>query len=189
MRLPHVNTTGDSLRNACKWVAPYIDFWNPTLLIRAGRDDELKKPDFMKRTQVAKMEPDLAKKLNELTMEALKSEFSSLSGPIAKQSTQASLLEILIEVLSRLTIILESDDLKEAFSLALELHRQPEIYSHIRLNKSCRPWFKRLFEVADDRQLLTFLPELIRFPLSHGNTDSLKPASLSLARSHDRCSS
>ena len=175
MRLPHVNTTGDSLRNACKWVAPYIDFWNPTLLIRAGRDDELKKPDFMKRTQVAKMEPDLAKKLNELTMEALKSEFSSLSGPIAKQSTQASLLEILIEVLSRLTIILESNDLKEAFSLALELHRQPEIYSHIRLNKSCRPWFKRLFEVADDRQLLTFLPELIRFPLSHGNTDSLNP--------------
>ena len=169
LHLPVVNLSGNALRNACKWVAPYTGFWSPALLIRAGRRDDLTKHDFMNRVQVAAMKPDLARSLNKWAMQALKREISSLSGNITRASAQESLLNVLPEVLSRLAFKLESADLKEAFSLALELHAQPGIRLNISLHQSCDPWFERLFEAADNRQLLAWLPKLIRFPLSVGN--------------------
>ena len=166
LHLPFFNVSGSALRNACKWVAPFTSFWSPALLIRAGKKDYLTKHDFMNRAQIATMKPDLARSLNKWVMAALQRELSSLSGNIARPSAQESLLEVLPEVLSRLAFKLESADLQEAFSSALEFHRQPGIPSNISLHQSCEPWFRRLFEAADDRQLLTWLPELLRFPLS-----------------------
>ncbi len=172
LHLPVFNLSGSALRNACKWVAPFTGFWSPALLIRAGKKDDLTKHDFMNRVQVAAMKPDLARRLNKWAMQALKREISSLSGNVTKTSAQESLLELLPEVLSRLAFKLESADLEEAFSVALELHAQPGIASNISLHRSCDPWFERLFEAADDRQLLVWLPELIRFPLSVGGVGS-----------------
>ncbi len=169
LHLPFFNVSGSALRNACKWVAPFTSFWSPALLIRAGKKDDLTKHDFMNRAQIATMKPDLARSLNKWAMEALKREILSLSGNIARASAQESLLEVLPEVLSRLAFKLESADLQEAFSSALEFHSQPGIPSNISLHQSCEPWFKRLFEAADDRQLLAWLPELLRFPLSLGS--------------------
>ena len=163
------NFSGSALRNACKWVAPFTGFWSPALLIRAGKRDDLTKHDFMNRVQVAAMKPDLARSLNKWAMQALKREISSLSGNVTRTSGQESLLEVLPEVLSRLALKLESADLQEAFSVALELHAQPGIASNISLHQSCEPWFERLFEAADDRQLLAWLPKLIRFPLNVGS--------------------
>ena len=169
MRLSRLNIAGDTLRNACKWVAPFTSFWSPALLIRAGKKDDLTKHDFMNRAQIATMKPDLARSLNKWAMAALQRELSSLSGNIARPSAQESLLEVFPEVLSRLAFKLESADLQEAFSSALEFHSQPGIPSNISLHQSCEPWFTRLFEAADDRQLLAWLPELIRFPLYVGS--------------------
>ena len=174
-----VRFSGDTLKNATEWLAPFSRAYSPahliSHLIRAGKDKELKEHSSMRRTRVADMELDTARRLNAWAMEALKREFSSLSGPIAFQSAQASLLETLIEAVSRLTLLLESEDLHESFCLALELHKQPEIISHVRLNRSCEPWFKRLLEAADDRQLLEWLPDLIRFPFSHENIQTENP--------------
>ena len=169
LHLPFFNVSGSALRNACKWVAPFTSFWSPALLIRAGKKDDLTKHDFMNRAQIATMKPDLARSLNKWAMEALKREILSLSGNIARVSAQESLLEVLPEVLSRLAFKLESADLQEAFSSALEFHSQPGIPSNISLHKSCEPWFRRLFEAADDRQLLAWLPDLLRFPLCLGS--------------------
>lgn len=163
------NISASALRNACKWVAPFIGFWIPALLIRAGKKDDLTKHGFTDRAQIATMEPALAKNLNKWAIDALKRELSSLSNRITMWSFQESLLKILIEVLSRLAFKLESTELGEAFSLALEFHRQPGIPSNRSLHQSCEPWFKRLLEAADDRQLLAWLPELLRFPLSVGS--------------------
>ncbi len=166
LHLPFFNLSGSALRNACKWIAPFIPFWSPALLIRAGKRDDLTKHGFMDRTQVATMKPDLARSLNKWAMDALKRELRSLRGNVARASAQEALLEVLPEVLSRLAFKLESADLQEAFSLALDFHNQPGIPSNIKLHESCAPWFRRLFEAADDRQLLEWLPELLRFPLS-----------------------
>ena len=169
LHLPFFNLSGNALRNACKWVAPFTGFWSPALLIRAGKRDDLTKHDFMNRVQVSAMKPDLARSLNKWAMQALKREISSLNGNITRTSAQESLLGVLPEVLSRLAFKLESADLQEAFSVALELHAQPGIASNISLHQSCEPWFERLFEAADNRQLLAWLPELIRFPLNVGS--------------------
>ena len=169
LHLPFFNLSGSALRNACKWIAPFTGFWSPALLIRAGKRDDLTKHGFMDRAQVGAMDPSLAKNLNKWAMDALKHELSSLSGNIARVSAQEALLEVLPEVLSRLAFKLESADLQEAFSLAFEFHRQPGIPSNIILHQACDPWFKRLFEAADDRQLLAWLPDLLRFPLSLGS--------------------
>ena len=159
------NISGDMLRNACKWVDPFIGFWSPAILIRAGRAAELRKHGFIDRTQVAAMTTDVAKSLNKWAMEALKRELLPVSGKVVMGSAQESLLEVLAEFLSRLTVKLEATELQESFSLALELHRQPIIFSHNRLHKLCEPWFERLLEAVEDQQLLSWTPELIRFPL------------------------
>lgn len=175
LRVPRFTISGDALRTACKWVAPFTGFWSPALLIRVGKRDDLTKYGFMDRAQVAAMKPALAKNLNKWAIGALHRELSSLSSKITRGSFQESLLKILIEVLSRLAFKLESADLQQAFSLALEFHRQPGIPSNISLHHSCEPWFKRLFEAADDRQLLAWLPELLRFPLSIESTQLSNP--------------
>ena len=157
----------EELRKACKWIAPFTDFWGPALLVRAGKVNELTKSGIMERIQVATMEPALAKRLNRWVLDALQRECASLRGTIERMSAQQTLLEALVEVLSRLAFKLESSDLQEAFSLAMDLHERPEIYSHINLHQLCTPWFSRLFEAADEQQLFEWLPALIRFPLYH----------------------
>ena len=170
-----MHLSGDTLRNASEWIAPFTNFWSPALLIRAGKVKELKKHGLMSRTQVASMNLDIAKGLNKWATGALKRELLSLGSQITIGSTQESLLETLTEVLSRLTIKLEAAELQEAFSLALELHGKSGIPSHIRLHESCEPWFTRLFEAAEDCQLLSWIPELIRFPLHDENSQSANP--------------
>ena len=175
MRLPFLNISGDALRNACKWIAPFIGFWSPAILVRAGKVEELTKHGFMDRTHVAAMEPEIAKRLYTWALEALKRELVTLHGSIAMGSAQEAILEILPEVLSRLAFKVEARELQKTFPLALQLHRQPGVREHVRLNKSCEPWFRRLFDTADDRQLLEWLPELLRFPLHEEELQSLPP--------------
>lgn len=162
-----IRFAGEALRKACKWIAPFTDFWGPALLVRAGKVNELTKSGIMERIQVATMEPALAKRLNRWVLDALQREFSSLSGTIEWMSAQQALLEALVEVLSRLAFKLESAELQEAFSLAMALHERSEIYSHRNLHDVCTPWFRRLFEAANEQQLFAWLPALIRFPLYH----------------------
>ena len=172
-----VRLSGDLLKNATEWLLPFSGTYSPSCLIshlvRAGKTKELKEHSSMSRTRVASMEKNEAKRLNEWAMDALRREALSLIGRVAFQSAQASLLETLVEIVSRLTLKLESKDLHESFCLALELHKHPAFISHIRLNKACEPWFKRLFEAADDRQLLEWLPELLQFPLPTENEEAM----------------
>ena len=161
----------DTLRNAAEWLAPFSDFWSLMILMRAGNTKAVQEGDFTNRAQIATMNPDLARRLNEWAMNALRRELSSLDDSIPKVSTQTSLLESLIEFLSRLSFKLELPDLQDAFRMALKIHSQSKVKTHIRLNKSCNSWFRRLFDAADNQQLLAWIPNLIRFPLPEENID------------------
>ena len=163
----------DTLKHASEWLAPFIDFWSPILLVIAGKKRELTEHGFMSRTQVACMHSDVARSWSKWAVGALTRVMTSLNDSIAKFSVQASLLGGLVEVLSRLAFKLESVDLQESFSLALELHNQTGISSHDILHNSCESWFERLYEAADDQQLLAWLPALIRFPLYSENVQSV----------------
>ena len=167
---PHL--LGDTLKNAAEWLSPFANFWSPMLIIRAGNTRALKEGDFASRTQIASMDSDLCRRLDMWAFGALKRELFSPSFTISMQSIQEQLLESLIEFLSRLTFKLKPPELQEAFHVALALHSQTEIKTHIKLNKSCAPWFKRLLEAADGQQLLEWLPDLILFPLPEETSDA-----------------
>ena len=163
----------DTLGNACKWLSPFVEFWSPTLLIRAGKVKDFRDHELLTRTKIGYMEEGLAKRMHNWAMNALVREVSNIGSTIPFQSPDTSLLEVLIEFLSRMTLRLETEDLEESFEIALALHRRPDFYAHVRLRESCGPWFRRLFLAANDKQLLSWLPDLLRFPLSLSNADSL----------------
>ena len=142
------------------------------ILIRAGNTKDMKESDYANRVQVASMDPDLAHRLNNWAMNALMQGLSSVGNIIPMQSAQTSLLETLIEFLSRLTLKSDQQELHAAFRTALRVHNLPGIKTHIRLNKSCADWFRRLYDAADSQQLLEWLPDLIRFPLSENTNEA-----------------
>ena len=165
-RLPMFNISGDVLKNACLWVFPFINFWSPALLIRAGKIRDLTDGGFLNRTQVAAMDQAIAKRLYLWFLQIMERELASLGeGVLTHSSMQEALLEVLPEMLSRLAFKMEAPDLRRAFSLALEFYKHRAIRSHIGLHDSCEPWFRRLFEAADDGLLLEWLPLLIKAPL------------------------
>lgn len=175
LRLPLLNISGDALGRACQWVAPFIGYWSPAILVRAGKAKELKNYDFMSRTGVAAMQPKVAQQLHQWGIDALTRELSALSGRIVMGSAQESLLEILPELLSRLAFKVDAAALEHAFQLALQFHRAPGIRSHIRLHETCNPWFNRIFNAATEKQLLEWLPALIRAPFVDEVTHSVIP--------------
>ena len=177
MRLTYFNTSNESLRNACSWISPFIGSMGPAILIRNGSVKDLTAPGILDRVQVAIMDPDLAKKLNTSAIGAIKRESLFLGDRVPLESAQVSVIEVLIELVSRLTFKLEPRDLQDAFDLALKFHRHPALRSHIRLCESCIPWFRRLFETADDLQLFAWIPQLIRFPLSDEREETDRPIS------------
>jgi hypothetical protein len=122
------------------------------------------------------MDPALAKRLYIWCLQILEQELACLTGRIAMGSAQESLLEVLSEVLSRLAFKVDAAELRRTFSLVLQFHRKPGVRSHIRLHKSCEPWFQRLFDAADGELLLEWLPDLIRGPLFDEGVHPVIPA-------------
>ena len=151
-----------SLSNACTWVMQFNSFWSPALLILAGKIDRLKEQHLLDRTQIANMKGELALNIHQWALEALKRELSALTSSVPLGSHLGKLLEALIEVLSRLTIKVRPEELREAMSAALALCSEPSVQKHITLSRSCQSWTKRLLEAADEAQVIDWLPDMMR---------------------------
>jgi hypothetical protein len=160
MSLPRVNISGDILARACQWIAPYTSFWSPAVFIRARRTDFL-----AQRSQADRMEPTAARRLYAWCLEVLKRELPFLAAPIPSASTEASLLRVLVEVLSNLAFKVDGKDLSETLPLVLRLHHHPGVRLNSSLANLCGQWFRRLFFAAEPTLLLEWLPALTRAPL------------------------
>jgi hypothetical protein len=167
MRVPGVDIAGKTLKNACTWVAPFTGFLSPALMVRAG------KPDAMSRTEVAVMDPVLAQRIYDWCFRVLKREIAAPA--VRKDSSQASLIKVCVEVLSHLSLRLENEQLKLSFSLALLCRRVRVARQHIPIHDALMDWFKRLFHAADELLLTEWLPDLIREPFLN---DDLHPVFL-----------
>lgn len=165
MRIKHVDMTGESLVNACRWIAPFTGFWSPSLLIRAGKVEALKEQEFLSRTHVAMLDPALAKRIYSWCYQIFDRELNSISRQSRLEPAQVSLLTAVSEVLSRLAIKVDPSELRTTFPLVLKLHGHPNLRSDWNLHGLCRPWFQRLFDAASRALLLEWLPDLIRAPL------------------------
>ena len=167
IRMRHWNITGDTLANACKWTVSLTRFWSPALLIRAGKTEELKKRRFMDRTQVATMRPELSRRLTRWAIEALERQLPLAgSSRTAIDMSSLSLVGSLLEVLSRLTVRMQSATLQRAFEIGLSLYQTPDALRDVFLSRKSGEWFSRLYMAADARQLVGWIPELLKFPLS-----------------------
>ena len=171
MRLRLINVSGDTLKNACLWIAPFIPFWSPALLIRAGKHEDIKKGEFLSRTQVAAMDPALAERLYDWCLQILERQVANLTGRIAPGSAQESLLEVLSEMLSRLAFKAKPQDHRRTFPFLLKLHETPSVWYRLGLRDSCARWISRLFDAADRELLLEWVPQLVRLPLFVITTD------------------
>lgn len=177
MRLRNLDLGRETLRNACRWIKPFITFWSPALLIRVGKVEDLEKGELLDRSQVAAMDSALAGRLYNWCLQIFEREVSGLTGLVAYDSAQEGLLEILPEVLSRLAFRVSDSDLKRTFPLVQQFYRAAGIRAHIRLHDSSSPWFRRLFHAADSALLLQWLPHLIRAPLFEAGTPDVIPDS------------
>jgi hypothetical protein len=175
MRIPRLNLGSAALTTACRWLAPFLGFGSPAVLIRAGKLKDLSEADFMSRTQVALMEADTANRLHHWCLQILQRELISLKGLPQMDSAQEALLEVLPEVLSRLAFRVDTLALLESFDLAIRFHQHPGIRAHIRLHKTSEPWFERLFFAAEPPVLVQWLPVLLRLSLVDESVHSLIP--------------
>jgi hypothetical protein len=176
MRLKRVSLYGDGLKNACRWIAPFIGFWSPALLVRVGDVKDLTEGGFLTRTEVAAMKPQLATQLYNWAFGILEREITNLNGHLTDSSAEESLIEVLPQVLSRLAFRVDETLLAQTFPFVLRFHTSAGAKSHIRLHDACTPWFVRLFDAAGRDLLLEWLPELLRAPLCGGSIHSLLPS-------------
>lgn len=176
IRISGRNIIDRTLENACRWTISLTDFWSPALLIRAGMTEGLRKRHFTDRMQVAAMDIGLARRLISWATDALERQVPSIiKRRVATGISSLSLVESLVEVLSRLTIRMLSPELQRTFEIALSLYQVPEVFRHITLSRTCETWFSRLFGSADARQIGDWMPELLKFPLSAQRDASVIP--------------
>ncbi|MCL2823562.1 MAG: SIR2 family protein, partial [Polyangiaceae bacterium] len=179
MRISHFNPVGQELSNACQWIAPFIEFWSPALLIRAGRVEELKTGGFLSRTSVAEMEAELAKRLYEWCFRIFERQQEKATRSIAIDSAHEAVLETVVEVLSRLSVRGDDDYLGKTFPVALQFHTEPIVRTHRRMHNTADLWLHRLFLAASDRLLLEWLPQLIKEHLLDDWTVTMAPYGMS----------
>jgi hypothetical protein len=175
MRMRMINIGSSALMSACRWIAPFLGFGSPAILIRAGKLKDLTESDFMSRTQVAVMESQDVNRLHQWCLQILQREINSLKGLPEMDSAQEALLEVLPEVLSRLAFKVNASVLQESFKLALHVHQHPGIRAHIRLHEITKDWFERLFFAADAALLVEWIPALIKLPLFNDRVHLLIP--------------
>ena len=158
--LPMVNVSGNTLANACRWIAPFMGFSSPALFIRARRADFL-----AQRSQAASMDSPVAGRLYIWCLQVLNRELASLTAPVPMGSTEESLLDVLAEVLSKLAFKVAEGELRQTLPVVLRFHQHPGVRFHPKLHDSCGPWFMRLFHAAEAPLLAEWLPVLTRAPL------------------------
>ena len=155
---------------ACRWVAPFYSFRGISVLVRAGAAKELREEGFMDRPRVAEMDEEVATQLNEIMLAAAEREVETLSRDVRPWS-DAGVLEAVVEVLSRVTLRLDSANLDRAFRRALALYGELRSLSVHGLGRAVASWLERLYDAADDAALGRWFPALLKAPLREGGDE------------------
>jgi len=161
MKLPGVSVLKNPLANSCEWIAPFIGYWSPAILIRTGELKKLTNYDLMSRVGIATTPTATSERLHAWCFNTLRTELENLSNPIESQSSQESLLVVAPELLSRLTFTVNEEELARSFDLAMDFYSNTSVQKNANILKTCRPWFKRIFYAASEQNRLRWVPNLI----------------------------
>jgi len=171
MRVSMVDITGDALKNACRWLASSHGFWAPAHLVRAGKHKDLT-VDILSRSQVARMDVTLAKRIYNWCLNIFESERISTISSNAPKPAHLDLLEVASEVLSRLAIRVDAEQLARTFPILQQFYKLAAVGFRPRLQPIYQTWSRRLFDAADEGLLKQWLPELIQASLVEDGTSS-----------------
>ncbi|CAN5782393.1 hypothetical protein BH09VER1_BH09VER1_17890 [soil metagenome] len=177
MRLRGMNLGSEALTNACCWISPFIPFWSPALLVRAGLAKEFKESKILARPALSSMKIELVERLYRWCLDVFSEQLEKVTGFIVLGSVQESVIECLAEIISRVCLRANQEQLRATFPVAVSLFTNRGIRYHIRLHEAANPLFRRLFSAADDELLLQWLPSLLRLPLFDDVEPSAIPSS------------
>lgn len=170
MRVPGINIAGETLVKACIWVAPFLGFWTPAILVRAGKVDTITKDSsILSRARIGLMDAELALRLHNWCLTILEREGSSLNSPIRHQSSKEVVLGALPELISIFAFKIPEADLRKSFAVAMKIHTSAVVRANHTLHDACDKWFTRLFQAAEMPLLLEWLPDLLKAPLFEDN--------------------
>ena len=152
------------------WVAPFLGFWTPAILVRAGKVDTITKDSsILSRARIGLMDAELALRLHNWCLTILEREGSSLNSPIRHQSSKEVVLGALPELISIFAFKIPEADLRKSFAVAMKIHTSAVVRANHTLHDACDKWFTRLFQAAEMPLLLEWLPDLLKAPLFEDN--------------------
>ncbi|WP_119736413.1 SIR2 family protein [Pseudomonas sp. Larv2_ips] len=160
-----INFVGGYLEKAVQIIQPYISFWSPALMIRSRQIKELSEnPAFLGRTQVASLDVALARRINAWCLTIFERHTKKYYISRHQEIFEDRLVSGLPEVLSRVSFKLSSDELDHNFRLALKIYSTLANISAPAINSVCHKWLTRIYDAADDNQLMGWLPDLLKAP-------------------------
>jgi len=166
MRAGVVSLTSESLVNACIWVKPFAPLWSAATLVRIGTDNADKAlRDSFDLVRIATLKDSEVKTMVNWLLPAIVGALEHLQVAPHGSTLSERILQNLVELCSRLSPRMSSEQLDQSFQLALRLHCRPNIRLHVALHKVCLPFFRRLFRAASDELLCSWLPRLLQLPI------------------------
>jgi hypothetical protein len=156
-----VSLLSSGVENACRWIMPNAPLWASATLIRAHKNKPLE--DTFDRFRVATLNSNEVEVMRDWLMTAIQAavDLLPLQATTHGQSFSERVLDQLVDLLSRLCIRLSSQQLEHVFRLALQLHMHPSVQLHVAHHDVCRPFFRRIFDAANEELLASWLPSLL----------------------------
>lgn len=160
-----VNVVGKHLERALKVVQPYIGFWSPALMVRARQIKQITDgATFLSRPQVESMPEELARRINSWCLVIFERYTEKYYISNHQKILKNRLMADLPEIVSRLSFKLSPEELDYSFRLALKIYSSLANLSTPAINGVCHKWLTRIYEAADDQQLINWLPSLLKAP-------------------------
>lgn len=165
MYLSFINITGKRLEKALQLMQPYLGFWSPALMVRARQIKQLTdNTEILSRTQVAAMDDEMARRIHAWGMTIFECQVNRYYQSTHQKILRDKLVVGIPELLSRISFKLSAEDLTHSFNVVLRMYSALSNVSAPGMTTTFNTWLNRIYQAADDQQLLEWLPELLKVP-------------------------
>jgi hypothetical protein len=152
---------------AARLIAPFAPLWALSMMVRSDDDESLSK--WFDRVRVAKLSNEDVTRLNALLSAALVQAVGHLSENPQEVRSMSSFyahhLEIIADLLSRLSFRLPPADLDALLRRAVELYRAPLFRTQPYFYKTLAPLFERVIYAMPNVDLLSRFDLLLSLPI------------------------
>lgn len=158
--------------NASKWIAPFAPLWSFSIMLRTGKDSEIK--ERFNRVYIASLSDEEVNHFYNLLMKAVNQSLRYLtekpdSVNIKCESFSQRNIKLLLELLSRLSFRFSDERLHDLFKLALRIYKLPIIRQTFYLHECVKSLFQRLLFAMPQSEVLKRMADLLSLPLPGEN--------------------